>query len=400
MRSVAVLAIDPTSPLSGGALLGDRLRMQTHATDPGVFIRSMATRGHLGYGARGSRGDQVLDAAGHDLVIVRPWGVGQAEVDVAAATDTRWRRLAGLGDAVQSRRPASLEVADVSWNKADRAGSEVAARDLEQMLRMVPESRGRRRGVDHRRPRAPARSAVGRARGPPGAHGVVGRASNGAPRTAPSGGREPVAREAPRAARATSSPTTARSPPTCGAPDRSYRPPLSGGNGSPECPDLRPGGRHPPAAGNPKRRAMVEQRERRPAARDAQPSEALTVGRAARAPVRPRGPGRVRPRSEARTAGRVPVHPGRLPHDVPRPAVDDAAVRRVRFGRRDQRALPLPARTRPGRPVGRVRHAHADGPRLGRFLAGGESTVRRGDDTVEDFGRCSTRSRSATSRRR
>ena len=141
-RSVAVLAIDPTSPLSGGALLGDRLRMQEHATDPGVFIRSMATRGHLGGMALAApEAIRVLDAAGHDLVIVETVGVGQAEVDVAAATDTTVVVVSpGWGDAVQVAKAGILEIADVFVvNKADREGSEVAVRDLQQMLRMGPE---------------------------------------------------------------------------------------------------------------------------------------------------------------------------------------------------------------------------------------------------------------------
>ncbi|HEU4831194.1 MAG TPA: methylmalonyl Co-A mutase-associated GTPase MeaB [Actinomycetota bacterium] len=141
-RSVAVLAIDPTSPLSGGALLGDRLRMQAHATDPGVFIRSMATRGHLGGMALAApEAIRVLDAAGHDLVIVETVGVGQAEVDVAAATDTTVVVVSpGWGDAVQVAKAGILEIADVFVvNKADREGSEVAVRDLQQMLRMGPE---------------------------------------------------------------------------------------------------------------------------------------------------------------------------------------------------------------------------------------------------------------------
>jgi LAO/AO transport system kinase len=141
-RSVAVLAIDPTSPLSGGALLGDRLRMQAHATDPGVFIRSMATRGHLGGMALAApEAIRVLDAAGRDLVIVETVGVGQAEVDVAAATDTTVVVVSpGWGDAVQVAKAGILEIADVFVvNKADREGSEVAVRDLQQMLRMGPE---------------------------------------------------------------------------------------------------------------------------------------------------------------------------------------------------------------------------------------------------------------------
>ena len=136
--SVAVLAIDPTSPFTGGALLGDRVRMQTHATDPGVFIRSMATRGHLGGMALAApEAVRILDASGRDLVIVETVGVGQAEVDVAAATDTTLVVVSpGWGDAVQVAKAGILEIADVFVvNKADRDGADVAMRDLEQMIR-------------------------------------------------------------------------------------------------------------------------------------------------------------------------------------------------------------------------------------------------------------------------
>ncbi|MFM8999240.1 MAG: methylmalonyl Co-A mutase-associated GTPase MeaB [Actinomycetota bacterium] len=136
---VAVLAIDPTSPFTGGALLGDRLRMQEHATDPGVFIRSMATRGHLGGMALAApEAVRILDAAGHDLVIVETVGVGQAEVDVAAATDTTLVVVApGWGDAVQVAKAGILEIADVFVvNKADREGASTAVRDLEAMLHL------------------------------------------------------------------------------------------------------------------------------------------------------------------------------------------------------------------------------------------------------------------------
>jgi LAO/AO transport system kinase len=139
--SVAVLAIDPTSPFTGGALLGDRLRMQAHATDPGVFIRSMATRGHLGGMALAApEAVRILDAAGRDLVIVETVGVGQAEVDVAAATDTTLVVVApGWGDHVQVAKAGILEIADVFVvNKADREGVEAAVRDLRQMIRMGP----------------------------------------------------------------------------------------------------------------------------------------------------------------------------------------------------------------------------------------------------------------------
>ena len=141
-RSVAVLAIDPTSPFTGGALLGDRLRMQDHATDPAVFIRSMATRGHLGGMALAApEAVRILDAAGKDVVVVETVGVGQAEVDVAAATDTTLVVLApGWGDAVQVAKAGILEIADVFVvNKSDREGADIAVRDLEQMLRLGPE---------------------------------------------------------------------------------------------------------------------------------------------------------------------------------------------------------------------------------------------------------------------
>jgi LAO/AO transport system kinase len=138
-RSVAVLAIDPTSPFTGGALLGDRLRMQAHATDPGVFIRSMATRGHLGGMALAApEAVRILDASGFDLVIVETVGVGQAEVDVAAATDTTLVVVSpGWGDHVQVAKAGILEIADAFVvNKADREGVDAAVRDLRQMLHM------------------------------------------------------------------------------------------------------------------------------------------------------------------------------------------------------------------------------------------------------------------------
>ena len=141
-RSVAVLAIDPTSPFTGGALLGDRLRMQSHATDPDVFIRSMATRGHLGGLALAApEAVRVLDASGADLVVVETVGVGQAEVEVATRADTTLVVVApGWGDAVQASKAGILEVADVFVvNKADRDGAAEAVRDLELMLRMGPE---------------------------------------------------------------------------------------------------------------------------------------------------------------------------------------------------------------------------------------------------------------------
>jgi LAO/AO transport system kinase len=140
-RGVAVLAIDPTSPFTGGALLGDRLRMQSHATDPEVFIRSMATRGHLGGMALAApEAIRILDAAGKDVVFVETVGVGQAEVQVASATDTTLVVVApGWGDSVQVSKAGILEIADVFVvNKSDREGAVEAARDLEQMIGMGP----------------------------------------------------------------------------------------------------------------------------------------------------------------------------------------------------------------------------------------------------------------------
>ena len=136
---VAVLAVDPTSPFSGGAILGDRVRMQDHATDPGVFIRSMATRGHLGGLALATpQAIRVLDAAGAPWVLVETVGVGQVEVEVAAATDTTVVVLnPGWGDAIQANKAGLMEIADVFVvNKADRAGVDDTVRDITQMLHL------------------------------------------------------------------------------------------------------------------------------------------------------------------------------------------------------------------------------------------------------------------------
>ena len=138
---VSVLAIDPTSPFTGGALLGDRLRMQTHATDPKVFIRSMATRGHLGGLALAApEAVRVLDAAGADVILIETVGVGQAEVEIAKQADTTLVAVApGWGDAVQASKAGILEIADVfAVNKADREGAGETVRDLETMLRLGP----------------------------------------------------------------------------------------------------------------------------------------------------------------------------------------------------------------------------------------------------------------------
>ncbi len=136
-EQVAVLAIDPSSPFTGGAILGDRIRMQDHATDPGVIIRSMATRGHLGGLTVATPGAvRVLDAAGWPWVIIETVGVGQVEVDVAGAADTTVVVLnPGWGDAVQAAKAGLLEIADVFVvNKADRPGVDEARRDLERIL--------------------------------------------------------------------------------------------------------------------------------------------------------------------------------------------------------------------------------------------------------------------------
>jgi LAO/AO transport system kinase len=134
---VGVLAVDPSSPFSGGALLGDRVRMQDHATDAGVFIRSMASRGHLGGLAWATpQAVRVLDAAGCDIVLVETVGVGQAEVEVASTADTTLVLLApGMGDGIQAAKAGILEVADVLVvNKADRDGADQTVRDLRAML--------------------------------------------------------------------------------------------------------------------------------------------------------------------------------------------------------------------------------------------------------------------------
>jgi LAO/AO transport system kinase len=139
---VGVLAIDPTSPFSGGAILGDRVRMQDHATDPGVFIRSLATRGHLGGLAVATpQAVRVLDAAGKPWIIVETVGVGQVEVEVAAQADTTVVVVnPGWGDAVQTAKAGLLEVADIFVvNKADRPGVDETAHDLAAMLEMVGE---------------------------------------------------------------------------------------------------------------------------------------------------------------------------------------------------------------------------------------------------------------------
>lgn len=139
-RTVGVVAIDPSSPFTGGAILGDRIRMQRHAEDPGVFIRSLATRGHLG-GLTRSTSDvvTVLDAMGFDLVLIETVGVGQDEVDIVRNAHTSVVVLVpGLGDEIQIMKAGLLEIADIfSVNKADRPGVERVLAELETLQRIV-----------------------------------------------------------------------------------------------------------------------------------------------------------------------------------------------------------------------------------------------------------------------
>jgi LAO/AO transport system kinase len=142
---VAVLAVDPSSPFTGGALLGDRVRMQDHATDPDVFIRSMASRGHLGGLARATpQALRVLDAAGFGVLLVETVGVGQAEVEVAALADTTLVIAApGMGDAIQAAKAGILEIADVFVvNKGDKPGAQETVRDLRVMIGMARRAEG------------------------------------------------------------------------------------------------------------------------------------------------------------------------------------------------------------------------------------------------------------------
>lgn len=136
-RTVGVVAIDPTSPFSGGALLGDRVRMQAHASDPGVFIRSMATRGHLGGLARAT-GDAalVLDAAGKDMILIETVGVGQDEIEIVRTADVSVVTLVpGAGDDVQALKAGIMEIADIFVvNKSDREGADRTGASIEAML--------------------------------------------------------------------------------------------------------------------------------------------------------------------------------------------------------------------------------------------------------------------------
>ena len=144
-KRVAVLAVDPSSPFSGGALLGDRVRMQDHATDRDVYIRSMATRGHLGGLSWATpQALRVLDAAGYDVILVETVGVGQSEIEVAGQADTTLVLLApGMGDGIQAAKAGILEIGDLYViNKADRDGADQTRRELRSMLALASHAQG------------------------------------------------------------------------------------------------------------------------------------------------------------------------------------------------------------------------------------------------------------------
>jgi len=139
-KRVGVLAVDPSSPFSGGALLGDRVRMQDHATDPGVYIRSMASRGHLGgLSWAAPQALRVLDAAGCDVILVETVGVGQSEVEIAGLADTTLVLIApGMGDGIQAAKAGILEIGDIYVvNKADRDGAPQVRRELRNMIALA-----------------------------------------------------------------------------------------------------------------------------------------------------------------------------------------------------------------------------------------------------------------------
>ncbi len=143
-KQVGIIAVDPTSPYTGGAILGDRIRMQGHASDSGIFIRSMATRGFLGGLARAT-GEvaMVLDASGKDFILVETVGVGQDEVDIVRLADcTLVLLVPGLGDDVQNMKAGLMEIADIFvLNKSDREGADRVEAELEAMLHLAPDAR-------------------------------------------------------------------------------------------------------------------------------------------------------------------------------------------------------------------------------------------------------------------
>lgn len=149
-KRVGIVAVDPTSPFTGGAILGDRIRMTEHHADPAVFVRSMATRGQLG-GLAAATGDLalLLDAAGFDVVLIETVGVGQDEIDVASAADVTGLVLVpGMGDDVQAIKAGIMEIADVYIvNKADQPGVDKLERELQFLLHLAPRSDGWRQPI-------------------------------------------------------------------------------------------------------------------------------------------------------------------------------------------------------------------------------------------------------------
>lgn len=144
-KSVGIIAVDPSSPFTGGAILGDRIRMQGHAADEGIFIRSMATRGYLGGLAQAtSDATLLLDAAGKDMILVETVGVGQGEIEIVRLADcTLVVLVPGMGDDVQSLKAGLMEIADIFViNKSDRDGAERFEEQLRAILQLVPERDG------------------------------------------------------------------------------------------------------------------------------------------------------------------------------------------------------------------------------------------------------------------
>ncbi len=149
-KTVGIIAVDPTSPFTGGAILGDRIRMQGHASDAGIFIRSMATRGFLGGLARATADVALLlDAAGKEIILIETVGVGQDEVDIVRLADcTVVLLVPGLGDDVQNMKAGLMEIGDIFViNKADRDGAERVEQQVHAMLALVPERDGWRPAV-------------------------------------------------------------------------------------------------------------------------------------------------------------------------------------------------------------------------------------------------------------
>jgi LAO/AO transport system kinase len=195
-QRVGVLAVDPSSPFTGGAILGDRVRMQDHATDSGVYIRSMSSRGHLGGLASATpQAVRVLEGAGCDVVLIETVGVGQAEVEIASLADTTLVLLApGMGDAIQAVKAGILEIADVFVvNKADRDGADATYRDIQGMIGL-----GERRPGEWR-PQV-VRSVANRAEGIDDVMAAIGKHREWLSRPLPGGRDELTRRREARAA--------------------------------------------------------------------------------------------------------------------------------------------------------------------------------------------------------